>query len=42
VQPHEIDAWFDPANPVAAFNTRLDPAGTFTLTPVKGPKAVAA
>lgn len=38
----EIDAWMDPANPVSGFTTRLDPAGTFALAAVKGPKAIAA
>ncbi|HET6971293.1 MAG TPA: SOS response-associated peptidase family protein [Phenylobacterium sp.] len=37
----ELDAWLDPANPIASFTTRVDPAGTFTLEPVKGPKALA-
>lgn len=37
--PDELDAWLDPANPVVGFTARLDPAGTFSLCPVKGPKA---
>jgi putative SOS response-associated peptidase YedK len=41
LQPDELDAWLDPANPVAGFAARSDPAGTFTLTAVKGPKAAA-
>lgn len=41
LQPDEIAAFLDPANPIAAFAERLDPAGTFSLTPVKGPKSAA-
>lgn len=40
--PEEASAWMDPANTIASFAERLDPAGTFTVTPTKGPKAVAA
>jgi putative SOS response-associated peptidase YedK len=35
----QLDAWLDPANPIAAFAADLDPAGTFALHPVKGPRA---
>jgi putative SOS response-associated peptidase YedK len=41
LRPDELDAWMDPANPVAAFAQTPDPAGTFTLQAVKGPKAMA-
>lgn len=37
----ELEAWLDPGVTVETFTQRLDPAGTFKLTPVKGPKAVA-
>jgi putative SOS response-associated peptidase YedK len=37
--PDEGEAWLDTANTVASFTTQLDPAGTFAMTPVKGPKA---
>jgi hypothetical protein len=32
----------DPVQPIEEFTKHHDPAGTFNLTPVKDPKAVAA
>lgn len=39
LRPDEADAWLDGANPIAGFAERLDEAGTFALTAVRGPKA---
>jgi putative SOS response-associated peptidase YedK len=39
--PAELDAWLDPVNPIRDFTVRLDPAGAFAMSPVKGPKAKA-
>jgi putative SOS response-associated peptidase YedK len=42
LRPEQIEAWLDPANSVASFTAELDSVGTFSLMPVKGPKASAA
>jgi putative SOS response-associated peptidase YedK len=41
LSPDEYAAWLDPATPIAAFTTRIDPAGTFEALAVKGPRAAA-
>lgn len=41
LQPGELDDWLAGEAPVAAFTTRLDPAGTFLKAAVKGPGATA-
>lgn len=40
--PDQVRAWLDPDNAVASFAETIDPVATFTVTPVKGPKASAA
>lgn len=40
--PDEVAAWLDPERPIKSFTERLDPAGTFELKAIKGPKAVTA
>ncbi|MDB5447633.1 MAG: hypothetical protein JWQ97_2950 [Phenylobacterium sp.] len=38
LKPDELDAWLDPANSIESFARSTDPAGTFEMTPVKGPR----
>lgn len=40
--PDQLDAWLDPANTVESFTRHMDPAGTFALEAVKGPRAAIA
>jgi hypothetical protein len=41
LQPDEFAAWLDPANRIASFTERLDPAGAFVMSAAKGAKAAA-